>query len=77
MRVMSVMLPWGLPSDSTKIALVFASISGSNDSGRRWSAKRVWMPYCGSVCANRFQVPPYSALEETMLSPASAIVRIE
>ena len=50
---MSVTLPSGLPTDSAKIAFVRASISGSNDAGSRGSAKRVVIPYWGSVCANR------------------------
>ena len=53
MAAMSVTLPAGLPSDSTKMALVFASIRGSKDVGSRWSANRVMIPYWGSVCAKR------------------------
>lgn len=53
MAAMSVTLPAGLPSDSTNTALVFSSNSFSKLLGSRWSAKRVVMPNCGSVCANR------------------------
>ena len=50
---MSVMLPSGLPTDSAKIALVRSLICFSNEPISRGSAKRVVMPYCGSVWANR------------------------
>ena len=49
----SVTLPAGLPTDSQNIARVPASMSLSNVAGSRWSANLTWMPYCGSVCANR------------------------
>jgi hypothetical protein len=50
---MSVMLPSGLPIDSTNTAFVRSSISLPKESGSRWSAKRVSIPNCGRVCANR------------------------
>ena len=50
---MSVTLPSGLPTDSQKMALVRSSISAAKVSGFVASAKRVVMPICGSVCANR------------------------
>ncbi|MCY1539212.1 hypothetical protein D9M68_747890 [compost metagenome] len=50
---MSVILPSGLPTDSAKMALVRSSICASNDARSDGLAKRVAMPYCGSVCANR------------------------
>ena len=35
------------------------------------------MPYCGSVCANRLYVPPYSVETEMMLSPARVTLSTE
>ena len=43
----SVTLPAGLPTDSQKIARVFASINFSNEAGSRWSANFTVRPYCG------------------------------
>ena len=49
----SATLPDGLPTVSMKIALVRSSMSLSNEAGSSPSAKRVSMPNCGSVWANR------------------------
>ena len=46
---MSVMLPRGLPIDSTNTAFVRSSISWLERRRVAVMAKRAWMPNCGSV----------------------------
>src|SRR5699024_1215045 len=64
---------FGLPSTSPKIALVLDLIALRHSSKLFGSCtKMVSMPSRGSVCLNRFCVPPYNDGETTTESPDPA-----
>ncbi len=67
----------GLDTVSVKIMRVRSSISFSiSSSGASGSNNLTSMPSFGSVTVKRLYVPPYSACEAIMLSPAPVTVAI-
>jgi hypothetical protein len=62
----------GLPMVSTNQAFVLSSVASTKPWTSVGSMKDTSMPSLLNVCRKMFQVPPYSEVELTMLSPEPA-----